>query len=34
MSGNIQKKDTCFWRNITNRDLMEHRVKLDSECSH
>ena len=34
MSGNIQKKDTCFWRNITHRDLMEHRVKLDSECSH
>ena len=32
--GSIQKKDTCFWRNITHRDLMEHRVKLDSECSH
>ena len=29
-----EKKDTCFWRNITHRDLMEHRVKLDSECSH
>ena len=29
MSGNIQKKDICFWRNITHRDLMEHRVKLD-----
>ena len=22
MSGNIQKKDTCFWRNITHRDLI------------
>ena len=29
-----EKRILVFWRNITHRDLMEHRVKLDSECSH
>ena len=34
MRGNIRKKDICLLKSTVHRDLMEHRVKLDSECSH